>query len=135
VVSELPIDLQPELLRVLQDGEFEPVGSSETRGTDVRLIAATHRGLEEEVRQGRFREDLFYRPHVYPITVPPLRDGRSNMPLLVEHFLAQICARVGRSVCEVPSGVLRILRDRPWPGSARQLQRSWIYIPIRCGRE
>jgi chemotaxis protein methyltransferase CheR len=121
-VSELPLDLQPKLLRVLQDGEFEAVGSSETRKTDVRLIAATNRSLEEEVEQGRFREDLFYRLHVYPITVPPLRDRQQDISLLVEHFLPQICSRVGKTVGEVPSGVLRILESYSWPGNVRQLQ-------------
>ncbi|MGB5342886.1 MAG: sigma 54-interacting transcriptional regulator [Thermoanaerobaculia bacterium] len=121
-VGELPLDLQPKLLRVLQDGEFEPVGSSETKKTDVRLIAATNRNLEGEVGSGRFREDLFYRLHVYPITVPPLRDRQRDIPLLVEHFLPLICARVGRTVCEVPSGVLRTLQSYSWPGNVRQLQ-------------
>jgi chemotaxis protein methyltransferase CheR len=121
-VSELPLDLQPKLLRVLQDGEFESVGSSETKKTDVRLIAATNRDLEAEVGAGRFREDLFYRLHVYPITVPPLRDRRQDIALLVEYFLPRICARVGRTVREVPSGVLRILESYSWPGNVRQLQ-------------
>ncbi len=121
-VSELPLDLQPKLLRVLQDGEFEAVGSSETRKTNVRLIAATNRNLEEEVEQGRFREDLFYRLHVYPITVPPLRDRQQDIALLVEHFLPQICSRVGKTICEVPSGVLRVLQSYSWPGNVRQLQ-------------
>ncbi len=121
-VSELPLELQPKLLRVLQDGEFEPVGSSETRKTDVRLVAATNRTLEEEVRQGRFREDLFYRLHVYPITVPPLRDRKQDIPLLIEHFLPHINAKTGRSVQEVSSAVLRTLETYSWPGNVRQLQ-------------
>jgi len=123
-VSELPRDLQPKLLRVLQDGEFEPVGSSETRRCDVRLIAATNRNLEVEVESGNFREDLFYRLHVYPITVPPLRDRKQDIPLLVEHFLPQISARVGKTISEVPAGVLRALQDYSWPGNVRQLQNA-----------
>jgi len=121
-VSELPVELQPKLLRVLQDGEFEPVGSSETRKTDVRLVAATNRNLEEEVQQGRFREDLFYRLHVYPITVPPLRDRKQDIPLLIEHFLPAINAKTGRGIQEVPSGVLRAFEAYSWPGNVRQLQ-------------
>ena len=121
-ISELPLDLQPKLLRVLQDGEFEPVGSSETRKADVRLIAATNRNLEEEIEAGRFREDLFYRLYVYPITVPPLRDRKQDIPLLVEHFLPRICARAGKLVSEVPAQVLRALQEYAWPGNIRQLQ-------------
>lgn len=121
-VSELPREVQPKLLRVLQEGEFEPVGSSETRKTDVRVIAATNRNLEQEVQAGRFREDLFYRLHVYPITVPPLRDRKDDIPLLVEHFLPRISARSGRSIKEVPAGVLRALGSYSWPGNVRQLQ-------------
>jgi PAS domain S-box-containing protein len=121
-VSELPLELQPKLLRVLQDGEFEPVGSSETRHSDVRLIAATNRDLEQEIAVGRFREDLFYRLHVYPITVPPLRDRDGDLPLLIEYLLPQICARVGRTIHEVPSSVMRSLQTYSWPGNVRQLQ-------------
>ncbi len=121
-VSELPRELQPKLLRVLQDGEFEPVGSSETKKTSVRLIAATNRHLEDEVRRGRFREDLFYRLHVYPITVPPLRDRKQDIPLLIEYFLPGINTRTGKSIQEVPSSVLRALEAYSWPGNVRQLQ-------------
>ena len=121
-VSELPRDLQPKLLRVLQDGEFEPVGSSETRKADVRLIAATNRKLEELIETGDFREDLYYRLHVYPITVPPLRERANDIQLLVEHFLPRIGTRVGKVIEEVPAGVLRALQTYSWPGNVRQLQ-------------
>ncbi len=121
-VSELPLELQPKLLRVLQDGEFEPVGSSRTRRVDVRLVAATNRNLEEEIAAGRFREDLFYRLHVYPITVPPLRDRKQDIPELVEYYLPQICARTGKQVNEVPPRVLRAFQEYSWPGNVRQLQ-------------
>jgi chemotaxis protein methyltransferase CheR len=131
-VSELPREVQPKLLRVLQEGEFEPVGSSEARRADVRLIAATNRLLEEEVRIGRFREDLFYRLHVYTITVPPLRDRKEDIPLLVQHFLPRLCARAGRQVREVPARVLNALQDYSWPGNVRQLQNVLEEAVVTC---
>jgi PAS domain S-box-containing protein len=121
-VSELPLELQPKLLRVLQDGQFDPVGSSETYKADVRLIAATNRNLKEQIDSGRFREDLFYRLNVYPITVPPLRDRAEDIPLLVEFFLPRISAKVGKVIEEVPAAVLRSLQAYSWPGNVRQLQ-------------
>ena len=121
-ISELPLDLQPKLLRVLQDGEFEPVGSSKTKKVNVRVIAATNRNLEDEMAAGNFREDLFYRLHVYPITVPPLRDRASDIPLLVEHFLTGIAAKVGKPIEEVPAAAMRMLQGYSWPGNVRQLQ-------------
>ena len=120
-ISELPLDLQPKLLRVLQDGEFESVGSSETKRSDVRVIAATNRNLEEAIESGSFREDLYYRLHVYPITVPPLRDRASDIPLLLEHFLPHISSKIGKPIEEVPASVLRALQAYSWPGNVRQL--------------
>jgi PAS domain S-box-containing protein len=121
-IGELPLDLQGKLLRVLQDGEFERVGGSGVLKSEARVIAATNRDLAAEVSGGRFREDLFYRLNVYPITVPPLRDRREDIPLLVRHFLPTLATRAGRSVREIPLAVLRRLEEHPWPGNVRELQ-------------
>ena len=121
-VAELPLELQPKLLRVLQEGEYEPVGSSQTRKVDVRVIAATNRDLAAEVAAGRFREDLYYRVHVFPIPVPPLRERGSDAELLAQSFLERICARMRRSPLELTSDCLRRLRSYPWPGNVRELE-------------
>ena len=121
-IGELPLELQPKLLRVIQDGEFERLGSSQTVKVDVRVIAATNRRLEEEVRQGRFREDLWYRLNVFPITVPPLRDRRGDIPLLVEYFVDKITKRLGKTIEIIPAGVMTALRDYHWPGNIRELE-------------
>jgi PAS domain S-box-containing protein len=120
-VSELPLDVQSKLLRVLQDGQFERIGSSRSLTADVRVIAATNRNLSEEVAEGRFRPDLFYRLNVYPITVPPLRNRRKDIPLLVNHFVPQIAARIGKSVDQIPPHVLEKLTAYEWPGNVREL--------------
>ena len=121
-IAELPQELQGKLLRVLQEGEFERVGSSMTRHTDVRVLAATNRDLALEVEQGRFRADLFYRINVYPITVPPLRDRREDVAALVTHFVNRIARRHGRTITEVPASVMHELSAYDWPGNVRELQ-------------
>jgi transcriptional regulator with GAF, ATPase, and Fis domain len=121
-IGELPLELQAKLLRVLQEGEFEPVGSSRTRKVDVRVIAATNRDLEEEVRAGRFREDLYYRLNVFPVRVPALRERLDDIPLLVEAFLQRLAKRLGRSFDPPCGESLRCLRAHGWPGNVRELQ-------------
>jgi len=121
-IGELPLELQPKLLRVIQDGEFERLGSSQTIKVDVRVIAATNRHLEEEVRKGRFREDLWYRLNVFPITVPPLRERREDVPLLVNYFVAKISKRLGKSIENIPTTVMNALQSYHWPGNIRELE-------------
>ena len=121
-VGELPLELQPKLLRVLQEGEFEAVGSSETRKVDVRVIAATNRRLDEAIRKGTFREDLYYRLNVFPIVVPPLRERREDIPLLAERFARQYGQKIGRPVEPLSRETLRRLTSYGWPGNIRELQ-------------
>jgi chemotaxis protein methyltransferase CheR len=121
-IGELPLELQPKLLQVIQNGEFERLGSSDTIKVDVRIIAATNRNLEEEVRKGRFREDLWYRLNVFPITVPPLRDRLQDIPLLVTYYVGKIARRLGRSVEVVPVSVMDALQQYHWPGNIRELE-------------
>ena len=120
-IGELPITIQPKLLRVLQEGRFTPVGSTREQGADVRLIAATNRDLAAEVESGRFREDLYYRLNVVPLCMPPLRERREDIPRLVEHFAARAARRHGVSVKPFPPSVLKRLLDHPWPGNVREL--------------
>jgi PAS domain S-box-containing protein len=121
-VAELPLDVQPKLLRALQEGTIERIGGTRTIEVDVRLIAATNRDLRAEVEAGRFREDLFYRLEVYPITVPPLRDRSEDIEGLVRHFAADLALRHRVEVTEVPPEVLRQLKNYDWPGNVRELQ-------------
>ena len=121
-IGELPLETQVKLLRVLQEQEFEPVGSSRTVHVDVRVIAATNRDLEEAVRAGRFRSDLFYRLNVFPIQVPPLRERRSDIPLLVMFFLSRFAKKLGKKVEAVPQGIMDLLTAYDWPGNIRELQ-------------
>ena len=121
-VGELPAGTQAKLLRVLQEGEFERVGGSGTIKVSVRVIAATNRKLHDDVSAGRFRQDLFYRLNVYPITVPPLRQRREDIPLLVSHYARQIGERLGKSISEVPAQVMREFTHYNWPGNIRELQ-------------
>ncbi|MGE0087369.1 MAG: sigma-54 interaction domain-containing protein [Desulfococcaceae bacterium] len=121
-IGELPLELQPKLLQVIQSGDFERVGSSQTIKTDVRIIAATNRNLEEEVRKGLFREDLWYRLNVFPITVPPLRDRRDDIPLLADFYVKKICKRMGKTIEIIPQSVMDALQAYHWPGNVRELE-------------
>jgi PAS domain S-box-containing protein len=121
-VGELPLETQPRLLRVLQEGEIERVGGSQTISVDVRVIAATNRDLNGDMKAGRFREDLFYRVAVYPITVPPLRDRRGDIPPLVQHFAQHYAQQRGKRIDEVPAELMRRLQTYDWPGNVRELQ-------------
>jgi PAS domain S-box-containing protein len=121
-IGELPMELQPKLLRVLQDGEFERLGSSRTIKVEVRIIAATNRNLDEEVRNGRFREDLWYRLNVFPITLPPLRDRNEDVPLLVDYYIKKITKRIGRTIETIPASVMNTLLNYHWPGNIRELE-------------
>jgi transcriptional regulator with GAF, ATPase, and Fis domain len=121
-ISELSQDTQAKILRVLQEGEFERVGGTRTIKSDVRIIAATNRDLSAEVAAGHFRADLFYRINVYPITVPPLRKRREDIPLLVEHFVSQIGSDMGKKIDKIPKKVMEQFNAYDWPGNVRELR-------------
>ena len=121
-VSELPLETQVKLLRVLQEKEFEPVGSNKTIHVDVRIIAATNRNLQECVAAGRFRSDLFYRLNVFPLELPPLRIRRSDIPQLVSFFLQRFANKFGRKIDATQRDTMDLLMDYPWPGNIRELQ-------------
>ena len=121
-VSELPLETQVKLLRVLQEGEFEPVGSNKTIQVNVRIIAATNRKLEECVATGRFRSDLYYRLNVFPVELPSLRDRPSDIPLLVNFFLQRFANKFGRKIDAVHKATMDLLMDYAWPGNIRELQ-------------
>jgi transcriptional regulator with PAS, ATPase and Fis domain len=121
-VSEMSPRLQVKLLRVLQERQFEPVGSSRTMTVDVRIVAATGRDLRSEIRDGRFRQDLLYRLNVIPIQLPPLRERREDIPLLVDHFLEKYNREADRQVAHVSREVLDVLLAYPWPGNVRELE-------------
>jgi transcriptional regulator with GAF, ATPase, and Fis domain len=121
-IGDLPVEVQVKLLRVLQDGEFERLGSSHTRKVDVRVVAATHRDLEASVREGRFRPDLYYRLSVFPIRLPPLRERREDIPRLVWFFIHHQKRGLHRQVKKVPAAVMTALQTYDWPGNVRELQ-------------
>jgi Nif-specific regulatory protein len=120
-VGDIPLPIQTKLLRVLQEKEFERVGGQKTIRVDVRIIAATHRPLEEMVRSGEFREDLYYRLNVVPIVVPPLRAHKEDIPPLAAHFLARFGREHGKSV-QLSSAAMTMLTDYRWPGNVRELE-------------
>jgi len=121
-IGEMPLELQAKLLRVIQDGEFERLGNPRTMKVNVRIIAATNRDLQEEIRKGRFRQDLFYRLNVFPIVVPPLRQRREDIPLLAKHFVAKFNKKTGRTIETVGRETLKILQEYHWPGNVRELE-------------
>ncbi|NNK00294.1 MAG: sigma 54-interacting transcriptional regulator [Desulfatitalea sp.] len=121
-IGDLPLELQPKLLRVLQEGAFERLGSSLTTSVDVRVIAATNRDLARLVKEGRFRSDLYYRLNIYPISVPPLRDRPEDIPLLVRGFVRQFCDLMDKAIDTVPAESLAALQRYDWPGNIRELR-------------
>jgi DNA-binding NtrC family response regulator len=123
-ISDLPLELQAKLLRVLQEREFQRLGSSETIKVDVRVLAATNVDLAERVRQGKFREDLYYRLNVVPLAIPPLRERRRDVPLLVHHFIEKICRQEELPPREVTAEALQRLTRYDWPGNVRQLENA-----------
>jgi DNA-binding NtrC family response regulator len=123
-VGELPAAAQVKLLRAIQEGEVEPVGARKTVKVDVRIVSATNRDLIADVKAGRFREDLFYRLHVFPITVPPLRERPTDIPALTRHFLARFAAEEGKRIRLITPEALRMLAAFHWPGNIRQLENT-----------
>ena len=121
-IGDLPLELQAKLLRVLQEGEFERVGSSRTRKVDVRVITATHRDLEREVSEGRFRADLYYRLSVFPIHLPALRDRTEDIPAMVWFFIHRLQRELERRITKVPQSVMAALQQHNWPGNIRELE-------------
>ena len=121
-IAELPVELQPKLLRVLQEGEFERVGGTSTIKVNVRVIAATNRNLGEAVEGGKFREDLFYRLSVFPVTLPPLRERKEDVVLLAQYFAIKYGKRLGKKIEQIPRKVMDALKSHPWPGNIRELE-------------
>jgi DNA-binding NtrC family response regulator len=124
-IGDLPLDVQVKLLRAVQEGEVDPVGARSTVKVDIRLISATHRDLLQRVKDGEFREDLFYRLNVFPIHVPPLRDRREDIPMLVQHFISRVGPAEARDkINGISSGALAMLKAYDWPGNIRQLENA-----------
>lgn len=121
-IGELPLELQPKLLRVLQEQEFEKLGSTRTIQVDVRIVAATNRNLSEMVQERQFRADLFYRLHVFPIVLPPLRHRMTDIPLLARHFVEKFARRMNKVIKIIPEEVMEALKIHSWPGNIRELQ-------------
>jgi formate hydrogenlyase transcriptional activator len=121
-VGDIPPSLQPKLLRVLQEQEFERLGSTRTHQVDVRLVAATNRDLAEMVNRGQFRSDLYYRLNVFPVLLPPLRARTEDIPALVMHFVEIFGRRMGRKILHIPAETMSALNSHPWPGNVRELQ-------------
>ena len=121
-IGDLPLEMQAKLLRVLHDGQFERLGSAESVTVDVRVIAATNHNLEQEMREGRFRKDLYYRLNVFPITVPPLRERREDIPQLVWSFIREFGESMGKSIAEISKKDMDMLKSFSWPGNVRELK-------------
>ncbi|MCF8363825.1 MAG: sigma 54-interacting transcriptional regulator [Prolixibacteraceae bacterium] len=131
-IGELPLNLQVKLLRVLQEGEFDRLGGTKTIKTDVRVIAATNRNLEKAVEKGDFREDLFYRLNVFPVFIPPLRERKEDIPLLVHFFIKKYASKTGRQIKETSEKVLKSLSEYHWPGNVRELENIIERAVVLC---
>jgi formate hydrogenlyase transcriptional activator len=121
-IGDIPLELQPKLLRVLQEREFERLGSTRTKKVDVRVVAATHRNLEEMIVEKQFRSDLYYRLNVFPINIPPLRERPEDIPLLVQYFVQQFARKLNKSIESVRCATMDALMQYPWPGNIRELE-------------
>ncbi len=131
-VAELPLDMQVKLLRAIQEGEIDPVGSRKSVKVNIRLISATNRNMIEMVKAGQFREDLYYRLNVFPMMVPPLRDRKDDIPALVEHFITRLSAEEGRKVRGIAPNALTMLQVYGWPGNVRQLENTIFRAIVLC---
>jgi formate hydrogenlyase transcriptional activator len=131
-IGELSLEMQAKLLRAIQHNEFERLGSSHTIKVDVRIIATTNRNLEEEIRKGLFRQDLYYRLNVFPITVPPLRQRAEDIPLLVEAFIGRYSRKMGKQITSIHKEAMKALKDYPWPGNIRELENIIERAVILC---
>jgi transcriptional regulator with PAS, ATPase and Fis domain len=131
-ISDLPKPMQVKLLRFLQESTFERVGGEKTVSVNVRVISATNKEIKKEVQNGNFREDLYYRLNVIPISVPPLRERKNDIPLLVDHFLKQFPGHNGRGIAQISDEALAIMMDYRWPGNVRELQNTVQFAIVRC---
>ena len=120
-IGDISLELQPKLLRAVQEQEFERLGSANTISVSVRIIAATHRDLSAMISEEKFREDLFYRFNVFPIEIPPLRERREDIPLLVNYFVSKFSRRIGRQLSSIPKATMEALTNNPWRGNVREL--------------
>ncbi|MGA7634925.1 MAG: sigma 54-interacting transcriptional regulator [Terriglobales bacterium] len=132
-IGDISLELQPKLLRAVQEQEFERLGSSRTIGVNVRLIAATHRDLPAMIREEKFREDLFYRFNVFPIEIPPLRERREDIPLLVNYFVSKLSPRMGKRIKSIPRNAMEMLTTNTWKGNIRELA-NFIERAVICTR-
>jgi formate hydrogenlyase transcriptional activator len=121
-IGDMPLELQPKILRVLQEREFEPVGSTRTTKVDVRIVAATHRDLRQMVQDGEFREDLYYRLNIFPISLPPLRERKRDIPELVKYFVEQFATSMDKIIETIPEETMGSMLNHSWPGNIRELQ-------------
>jgi formate hydrogenlyase transcriptional activator len=121
-IGDIPLEIQPKLLRVLQEREFERLGSTRTTQVDVRVVAATHRDLETMMVENQFRSDLYYRLNVFPIQIPPLRERSEDIPLLVRHFVQRFAWRMGKAIETIPAETMDALTRYSWPGNIREMQ-------------
>jgi len=131
-VGEIPLSIQVKLLRIIEEQEFEALGDTKSTKVDVRIIAATNRDLKKEIREGRFREDLFYRLNVIPIHLPPLRERKDDIPLLVEHIIKTLNEREGRNIHSVSRETMELLLDYDWIGNVRELENAIEYAFVHC---
>src|SRR5208283_2044111 len=120
-IGDIPLELQAKLLRAVQEQEFERLGSTQTIHVNVRIIAATHRDLRAMIREGNFREDLFYRLNVFPVAIPPLRERREDIPELVNYFVSKLSRKMGRQITTIPPSTMELLTNHPWRGNVREL--------------